>query len=414
MLVTVNTTKTSGVNIERLVADFWATRPRRPRHGRMAAGVAAGIGRRYGIDPVIVRVALVVTAVYGSAGILLYLVGWLVLAQEDDEASAIEALIGRGTSSVSQGFTVLLCVLCLPTVFSVFDSPFGFLSGVLGLAALLAGLYLLHTNRAGLGVPAAPTTTTSGGAMSAPTVTMGAAPTDWDPLGAAPLGWDLPDPDAPPPVADLVPTEETTQALVVRPRRRSKVGGVTMALAFMTAAGLFIAHPHSAWLTWAHMAGIVAGVLACGLVVGAFARGGRGLIWPTIIVSAVAVLLTTSPGHGNNGIGDIRATPVDKLAPTYSTSFGDVRLDLRQLKWSKDVPVQTTVSVDAGQARVTVPSDVNVEATCSSQAGDVRCLGRHSGGGNVSVQVDDTVPNAVGTVKLNVQSGAGSVVVERG
>jgi phage shock protein PspC (stress-responsive transcriptional regulator) len=42
--------------------------------------VAAGIGRRYGIDPIIVRIALVVSALYGGSGVLCYLLGWLFFA----------------------------------------------------------------------------------------------------------------------------------------------------------------------------------------------------------------------------------------------------------------------------------------------------------------------------------------------
>ena len=55
MLVDVSgTQQTSGMaGVEDTVKDFWSTRPRRPRRGRKIAGVAAGIARRYRIDPTI-------------------------------------------------------------------------------------------------------------------------------------------------------------------------------------------------------------------------------------------------------------------------------------------------------------------------------------------------------------------------
>ena len=415
MLVTVNTTKHSGINIEAMVADFWATRPRRPRQGRMVAGVAAGIGRRYGIDPVIVRVALVVTTVYGGAGVLFYLLGWLAFAEDNDEVSAIESLIGRGRSSVSHAFTVLLGVLCFPAVAWLWNGQFGFFSGVLAAAALLGGLFLLHRNRAELGVPGAPTMT-SGGPMTAPSYPPGATATaEWDPLGASPLLWDLHDPNAP--VTTQVATTDDDTTVMVRPRgRRSAVGGVTMGLAVLTAAALLIfkAALGVSWLSLPHILGIVAGVLAGGLVVGAFARGGRGLIVPTVLVGAAAVALTNAPNGGAAGFGDLRANPTDSLAASYDRSFGDVRLDLTDFKFDKAKPARTSVSVDAGEARVIVPANVNVDVTCTADVGDVRCLNVSQNWRDITLHQVDNVPNAVGTLQLEVHAGAGDVEVVRG
>jgi phage shock protein PspC (stress-responsive transcriptional regulator) len=413
MLVTVNTTKHSGISIENLASDFWATRPRRPRQGRMVAGVAAGIGRRYGIDPVIVRVALVVTTVYGGAGILLYLLGWLALADENDEASPLEAMAGRGHSSMSRGFTILLCVLCLPAFASLFNNQFGFFSGLFSAAALVGALFLLHRNRAELGVPGAPTTT-SGGSMTAPGYAPGAAAADWDPLGASPLLWDLHDPNEPV-TTQVAATEPQDRPVAVRPRRRhSAIGGVTMGIAVLTAAALIVGKAYDPWLTWPHILGIVGGVLAGGLVVGAFARGGRGLIVPTVLVGVAAVALTNSPNGGGSGFGDLRATPVNGLDASYSRSFGDVRLDLTKLKLDKDKPARTTVSVDAGTARVTLPADANVDVTCTSNVGSVRCLNQRGDWHDISLHDVDNVDGAAGTIVLEVHSGAGDIEVDRG
>jgi signal transduction histidine kinase len=45
---------------------------------RVVAGVAGGLGERFGVDPVVVRLAFVVLAVAGGFGILLYLFLWLL------------------------------------------------------------------------------------------------------------------------------------------------------------------------------------------------------------------------------------------------------------------------------------------------------------------------------------------------
>ena len=65
----------------------------------MLAGVAAGIARSLGIDPVIVRVAFLVLALAGGAGVPLYVAGWLLIPDEESGESVAAELI----RSVSAG-----------------------------------------------------------------------------------------------------------------------------------------------------------------------------------------------------------------------------------------------------------------------------------------------------------------------
>ena len=48
----------------------------------MVLGVAAGLARYLGVDPVLVRVGFVLLALFGGSGVLLYLVGALVIPSE--------------------------------------------------------------------------------------------------------------------------------------------------------------------------------------------------------------------------------------------------------------------------------------------------------------------------------------------
>ncbi|WP_244976118.1 PspC domain-containing protein [Nocardia huaxiensis] len=127
------------------IHDLWATRPvRLPQHGPVA-GVAAGFGRRYNVDPVVVRVAFVVSALFGGAGIVLYLLGWLLLPQSGDQTSAAESLFGKGQSSQSSSKTVVLLValgIAVTTVGPVGAGLGG--SGLISFALMLAGWWLLH------------------------------------------------------------------------------------------------------------------------------------------------------------------------------------------------------------------------------------------------------------------------------
>ncbi|GIU97041.1 MAG: hypothetical protein KatS3mg013_0844 [Actinomycetota bacterium] len=55
---------------------------RRSREDRVLLGVAGGLGRYLGVDPVAVRLAFVILTLTGGSGILLYLVAALVIPEE--------------------------------------------------------------------------------------------------------------------------------------------------------------------------------------------------------------------------------------------------------------------------------------------------------------------------------------------
>jgi phage shock protein C len=54
----------------------------RSRQDRWVAGVAGGIGHRYGISPGLVRLLFVVSLLLPGPQILLYLILWIVLPKE--------------------------------------------------------------------------------------------------------------------------------------------------------------------------------------------------------------------------------------------------------------------------------------------------------------------------------------------
>jgi signal transduction histidine kinase len=85
---------------------------RDPAHG-VIAGVAAGIARRLGIDPVVVRVLFVTTSAAGGAGLALYLVGWAVMGGEDGKLAPIERLAGRRETLMVVAGMVLLAIASL-------------------------------------------------------------------------------------------------------------------------------------------------------------------------------------------------------------------------------------------------------------------------------------------------------------
>lgn len=419
MLCAVSAKEQCSGDAEELLKNFVATRPRRPTSGRVIAGVAAGIGRRYAIDPVIVRVALVVSAIYGGAGVICYLVAWLFLTGEGDDVSPFEALIGRGRSSTSKGLAVCLCIALLPATTVTFGGHF---STAAGIVVLVAALFLLHRYRGDLGIVdsprpvpvgadpnAEPNADPEAGGMTDQTTTLGPQdavppefrnqPPAWDPLGAAPFAWDLPEPS---------PVPQPTPAPVRR--ARSRVGLATLGVLLVTAAVLGAVSPDVPWLSVPHIIGVLGGITGIGLVVGSFTRSGRGLIPLAVLLSGAGLLLSTSPdslfGHGV-GNAMYQPTTLAEVKPAYQQSIGDLRLDLSQLPGSGTVA--TTVSLGAGNAMVIVPDDANVHATCSTNAGNVDCLGvRVSGPGE---HIDATQSGTGLDITLTVRDGPGQITV---
>ena len=95
--------------------------PHRSRTDRKFAGVAGGLGRALGIDPVLLRVAFVVLTVFGGFGALLYVIGWLLLPDDGEEYSAAQALLGRGSSSMPRPLAVGLVIVAAVSVASMFS-----------------------------------------------------------------------------------------------------------------------------------------------------------------------------------------------------------------------------------------------------------------------------------------------------
>jgi hypothetical protein len=356
-------------------------------------------------------------------GLLLYLLGWLLLPAEGDRASGAESLLGRGRSSMSPVFTVVLILLLFPVTGIVFGGP---TSGVLALAVAVGVMFLLHQSRAALGEVRAPTQTTSGTVAGAdPTGTAGTAehgldphgepgttvttdrpaPPAWDPLGAAPFAWDLPEPaPAPPP--------EPTPA----PGSASKVTPITLGLALLTGG---IASAFWPALSAAQIAALLLGVVGLGLIAGSLLRSGRGLILIAVPLALLAWVLQAAPVSGFK-LGESRwpnPATAAQVQPRYEVTMGNGRLDLTDLQLAPGQTVTTAVAVGMGEVEVILPPTVDAQLVCRAQIGNVDCLGM-SGDGSFPARVDMTDDGSDGPgggrLVLDVHAGMGNVEVERG
>ena len=66
----------------------------RPRNGRMLAGVCAAFADYFGLDVTLVRVIwAIVSVITGGAGVLAYLVAWVIIPGEGQKSPIAENIV---------------------------------------------------------------------------------------------------------------------------------------------------------------------------------------------------------------------------------------------------------------------------------------------------------------------------------
>lgn len=125
------------------LADIWATRPVRRRPAKWA-GVCAGFGARYNVDPTLIRVAFVIATIFGGAGVLLYLAAIIALPSERSASHDDHEHKTPGNLGLSTGKLVVLVILAVIAVASFGGGRAWNGGGLLGTALLLVGWWLLY------------------------------------------------------------------------------------------------------------------------------------------------------------------------------------------------------------------------------------------------------------------------------
>lgn len=61
---------------------FKGKRLYRSKKSKIIAGVCAGIGEYFEVDPVLIRLLWVIFVLMGGAGILAYIIAWIIIPEE--------------------------------------------------------------------------------------------------------------------------------------------------------------------------------------------------------------------------------------------------------------------------------------------------------------------------------------------
>lgn len=439
------------------------TRSRRPK---VVGGVCTGLGRYFDLDPVIIRVPLVVLAVVGGLGLVFYGLAWLLLpAEGEQENEARRLLSGRVEANA------LVAVLLALAGCGLFLASYG--SHTMPFSLLLAGAVAgaAHWSRHRRRAEAAEAGGASVDAATAHAVADAPPEAHAPPAPDAPSWWRTPltkDGGHEPPEsgrfaegsgtgtgagtgvgngtdagtatgagagtgylwgpADGAPHSTGGER---PPRRRGggRLGGPLTALAVLAfLAGLF-----GAGQTQGHWgAGLRAGfacalaVYGAGLVVAAFVgRIGFGTYAMSAVTAALLAFALVLPADLAPHHADWSPNSAAALRPDYHLDTGSGALDLRRLHLTDGRTVRTRARVEVGRLNVVVPRDARVRIDARVGSGQIRTPTQNSGSGGGFRSTDGVRRHAhlvalppggakpKGTVVLSLDVRLGQVEIDR-
>lgn len=349
--------------------------------GGPVGGVATGIANYFGIDPLVVQIAFVVTSFFGGAGVLFYLAGWFLIPaynQSPADRSGLGRIIAGSIGLVVGAMAVLTIIggdgsLILPLL--VVGGGIYLLSQRPGESAALVGDVkdLLRPRNQPVHPRQGP---------GAPSPDQGWATPRTD--GSAYAGEFDPEKYPPPASSYYVPPSPTP------PRQPGPpITAVALALSAVV-AGMMI------WLNYATRldigaAAIFGSVLAlcgAGLVVSAFTGRAWGLV-PVGLIAALGVAISpvADIAISSDRFGSFRYDVLvqSDLAESYDVGAGELTLDLTALDLVDDQSV--LLDMGAGSLVVLLPRDMAVDVTAEARFGDVRLLDRSDEG--VGIELTD-------------------------
>ncbi len=407
---------------------------------KIVSGLCGGLGRHFGVDPVMFRIAFVVLALAGGSGVLLYLVGWL-LVPDDRSGATILDRARHGHSS-----QVLAAVLLAGGAIVVFDrlgdhGGGGWFGGLVLLGVGAAVLWSRRGQSTALppSPPAPPPPPPSPPSppppwapppplpLSSPGFT-GEPPTSEVPTSEVPSTEVPTSPSADPgdtATAGLAPGRSPDATTVCEPagspvppvRCARRPPSVLMAATFSVLAilaGVLALLVVTGTADVPVAVGLALALLVVGvaLVVGGWRGRARWLI-PVGVVLGVALLGASAvdvPLRGGVGDHAYRLRAVSDLRSPYRLAAGDLEVDLSGLDLSS-TSATVTATVGAGELLVVVPDGAEVIVDAHVGAGTMTVFGRQSDGMDTGRHLVEPGREGGGRLVLTARAGFGDLEV---
>ena len=408
---------------------------RRSRSDRVVAGVLGGLGRRLDIDPVVLRIVTVVLAIFGGVGVLLYVAAWLLVPAEDEEGSVLDHALGRTEEHRSGAvpLAILLTVVGFITGAGIIAGSWD--SGVLILLAGIGLVALLRRRDNASTEPAEPAdppeqawfdqpSTGSYGPVP-PTAPVqpddpGDTPTSGEPGPGQPLaglpvsGW----PEGPDWGTSREPEPVPVEPPAPVAKHRSVLGPITVCVALLAVGVLAVNDVYWASVPMAMYVAVPLGVVALGLLVGAWYGRSRGLIVLGILLAIALVPATWASQWDFENVGDVsrRYTTIADVPTTpVDHGAGTISYDLSALRLTDDDTVPLDIAVGAGDLTVTVPENADVTVKADVGGGSFDIFGKSFDGLGGTFNDVDEGPDGPGggEIILDVEVGFGNLEVIR-
>jgi phage shock protein PspC (stress-responsive transcriptional regulator) len=379
----------TGMDTEHL-RDYRALR--RDVADRKIAGVCGGLARHLDVDPTLVRVVMVVLALFGGAGLILYAVLWLFVPEEGTSS----AIVPVGDSARNALIVVALVLAVLVALPAGLDGDGGMVVPVL-VAAIVLGAVLLSRDAS---------RHSTGGARPA-------APEGAHPSGPAPgadPGWGSGVTIPPPPGAAHTSTPYPAATV----RRGPLLFGITLASVALAVGILGLVDASGASVPDAAYPALALAVIGGWLVVGSvFGRpGGLALLGVLALVGLSATTLVEPTFEGERELV-VRPASASGLDPRYDLPAGRAEIDLRGITDVESLDGRTLeVDVNAGEIVLIVPEGLTVDLDASVTAGgEISTPGANRGGWSVDVNEQIQGDDDRATMQADLELGFGKIHV---
>lgn len=346
---------------------------------RVIAGVASGLGDYFNVDPLLIRIALVASLVFGGLGIFLYAAAWFLVPEETSDRSAAERMFGGAAlgGGLAGAIVVLIGIVVLLSFLGAMPhdgEAFLFAVVVIGIGALLLR---------------------RGGGPDAPAAAAVAAtpPGDASATNAA------------------LPVQPARTVVRRAPRPPSPLGWYALG-AVLVGIGV-MALASGAWdlgFTPGTYAGVTLAIVGAGLLVGSVWGHARFLIVIGLLILPIAwaASLVDVPLEGGFSSQRVTPTSVEAIRDEYRLAGGRLVLDLTRVEGG-DEPIALDASVAFGELVVLVPDDATVEVDASVGGGVMRILGTPHRG--TYLQASEVVEGDGAHFVLDLEAGLGEIEV---
>jgi phage shock protein PspC (stress-responsive transcriptional regulator) len=368
---------------------------RRSRTDRVGVGVCGGLGAYFGVDPVIFRVVLAVLAVFGGAGVLLYLLLWLAIPEEGTSDAALD----RGIAELRRrripfGVAAAVVIILVWAVGFSWWTPHSLIP-----ALIVGAIVLVLLSRRESPAPAAP-------------------PMPNPPVGPPTL--DEPWPWRTQPESEVRSSQlhEWIAESRLRSRQRRERSfpvriAVLGALVAMIGVLGLIDLAHGVPLALYFWLG--GAILVVGLLVGVALRRtpwSLTLLFVPVVAGLLAFGTSSTSLHDGWGKRAYKPVSVSSMDDSYKLAFGQTTVDLRQLS-TVDQAKRVKLQVGAGELKLFIPRSLPVVVHSAVHIGAVSQNGKVvDSGTNFSHDTATALSSSGPTLVIDATVTDGAVTIE--